>query len=146
MARRIERLAGIAAGLSGAAMLVFALYGPTGSSTSTEVRSDGTTVTSSGTSSLVASQDLSLVLLVFLALIALALFGVAFGAHMHADSGTTEAYGLLWISTIMLGCGALLSIFSIGLFFVPAVLLALVACIAGSARTPRQQPHDPARA
>lgn len=142
MTRRIEKLSSIAAGLIGAAMLLFALYGPTGTTESTEVHSDGTTVTTRDTTSLFESQDVSLVLILFVTILALSLFGVAFGAHTHAASGSGEGFTLLWVSTIALAGGTLLSMFSIGLFFVPSLLLAIVACVAGTQLSMRGRPRN----
>ncbi|HUG16812.1 MAG TPA: hypothetical protein VMM78_17530 [Thermomicrobiales bacterium] len=146
MARRIEMLSGLAAGLIGVATLLFTLYGPTGRIESAETRPDGTIVTSSGATSMLESQSFSVVLILFLTVMTVSLFGVAFGSWTHATSGSAAGFTLLWLSTIALAGGAMLSLLSIGLFFMPSVLLAIIACIAGRARSSQRQPPGPSHA
>lgn len=142
MARRIEQVSGIAAGVLGAAVLLFALFGPTGTQITVETLPDGTRVERRSTTSLWEQQDISLVLVLFLTVMLVSLIGIAVGAWAHASWGSAEGFTLLWISTVALSLGMLLSIFSKGLFFAPSALLAIVACVAGSQRSMRGRPRN----
>ena len=125
--RRIELISGFGAGAVGLLGLIYALFGPTYRYLSVTTKSDGTTSVTSGTASLVERQPLEPVTIVVLAALALLVVGVAVGAYLHSQRGLKSGRALLGLSTALLAFGTVLSCFSIGLFLVPGLLLALIA-------------------
>jgi hypothetical protein len=58
--------------------------------------------------------------------------GLALFAVGHSLRGTAVLLILLWACTILLGAATLLALLSIGVFFVPAAMLALLTSIVGT--------------
>ena len=131
--RRIEAICGVAAGALGLVALGVALFAPLGtqSGCTTSLSPDGVTRTDCSTTSVSVVQAQGLVsLLPAIILFAAPLIGIAVFALMHSlERGSLI---LLWISVALLGVATVLAILSIGIFFAPSALMALLAAIAGS--------------
>ena len=119
---------GVIGGLLALAGWFFALFGPTGSTASEEVRSDGTVVSSSGSTSLL-SDGISPVTMAFLVLVLACIIGVIVGSLLRQVDRTGNARRLVLFSAVVLLLGAIISGFSIGLFLLPGALVSLVAGI-----------------
>jgi hypothetical protein len=131
MLRSFELTAGLAAGLLGLIGLTYALFGQTGTYITTTGTSSGSTTTTTGTTSLV-EQGLHPIAMLFITLMLLCVVGVAVGAYLHSQQGRRGGLWLLWVATALLAVGVLVSGLSIGLFLLPAALLALLAACLGS--------------
>jgi hypothetical protein len=70
--------------------------------------------------------------MLFISLMLLCVAGVAVGAYLHSRQGRRGDLWLLWGATALLAIGVLVSGLSIGLFLLPAALLALLAACLGS--------------
>jgi hypothetical protein len=75
-------------------------------------------------------------------LIAASALSVGIGAYQHSTyqhsvRASENWLRLLWISSLVLFVMAVLGIFSIGLFLLPAVILAMVASVTGDIRSGR---------
>lgn len=130
-------ITGVIGGLLALAGWLYALFGPTGSTGSEEVRSDGTVVTSSGTSSLL-SDGVSPVTMAFLVLVLACIIGVIVGSLLRQVDRTGNARRLVLFSAVVLLFGAIISGFSIGLFLLPGALVSLVAGIMPDRRRPEE--------
>lgn len=62
--------------------------------------------------------------------------GVTTGAYLHGRRGALGGLALLWVCTILVIVGTIISGFTVGIFFLPAAILALVASVAGSFSQP----------
>lgn len=111
---------GVIGGLLALAGWFYALFGPTGSRGREEVRSDGTVVTSSGTSSLF--DGISPVTMAFLVLALFCIIGVIVGSLLRRVDRTGKARWLVLLFGAIIG-------FSVGLFLLPGALVSLVAGI-----------------
>ncbi len=67
----------------------------------------------------------------FVLLLAAAAVGVAVSAYQHSNHPISSWLTLLWVSSLVLLVSTVLSIASVGLLLLPAILLALIAHIAG---------------
>lgn len=130
--QRLELISGVLAGVLGLAALGVALFAPLG----TRCVTTTTSPNASGCSpvSLVQMQSLdslSFAILLFGGLsLAILLITLA-----HSLTRSLPLFILLWVFTGLLWFATLLGALSIGLFFVPADILALVAAIAGTIST-----------
>ncbi len=113
--QRLETTFGVLAVVWGTLCLVFVFFGPLYHSSS------------GGTASIV-QDGLSPITLIFFTILFLALLGIAIGAAIHSRRGGIGWGLLLWISTGIAGAIIVLTILSVGIFFFPSVLLALLAC------------------
>jgi hypothetical protein len=131
--RRIEAISGVAAGALGLVALGVALFAPLGtqSGCTTSLAPDGSTQTDCSTTSVSILQIQGLVsLLPAIILFAAPLIGIAVFALLHSLGRGSLI--LLWISVAVLCVAIFLAILSIGIFFAPSALLALLAAITGS--------------
>jgi hypothetical protein len=151
--RRIEMVCGIATGALGLATLAFALGAPLVTTESGGCTTGGspegitTTCTPSvtGHTSVIANQGLVSLLpaILIFGSILLAIVGFAL-AHSRGGAGTSLTF--LWIFTALLWAAMVLTGFSIGLFFFPTSLLALVTAILASMPDRRHSPAPSAAA
>lgn len=111
MLRNIELGAAFLAGLVGFLGWAYALFGPTYES------SDGATSNVAGTS-------LNTVSAIFFAVVLADLVGTAGGTYLHAQRRRAAGRGLLAACVVVLSVLAIISSFSVGILFLPAVLLA----------------------
>jgi len=127
--RRLELLSGVFGGALGLAALGIALYAPTDelctNTPGPEIRGGCYSV------SLVQAQGLASLSL------AIALFGgFSLGIAVFSVSHTFFRHRvlliLLWTCTVLLGAVTLLALLSIGIYFMPADALALLASIVGT--------------
>lgn len=138
-AQRVELICGVASGVLGLVALATALFAPLGM----ECFSGTTPGVQPGCHAVSLVQMQSLGSLAF----AIELFGtlslaIALFAVWHALTHNVGALILLWVATALLYFSSFLALLSIGLLFVPADLLALVASIAGTlAPQPRTPVH-----
>ncbi len=131
--RRIEAISGIAAGALGLLALGVALFAPLGtqSGCTTSLAPDGSTQTDCSTTSVSIVQVQGLVsLLPAILLFAAPLISIAILALLHSLGRGSLI--LLWISVGVLCVAMFLAVLSIGIFFAPSALLALLAAITGS--------------
>ena len=127
--RRLELLAGALGGALGLAALGYALLAPlaeqcSGSSTS----GNQTTCTAIN---LVQAQGLASLSFAIMLFGGLSL-GVAIFAVCHSLFQRPRLLILLWVCTVLLCFATLLAVLTIGVFFVPADALALLASITGT--------------
>lgn len=128
--RRSRLLPGLIAAIVGLLGWLYALFGPTGQYASTEVRSDGSVISSeSGWTSLWSEQDFHVVTVLFLLVMLVSVIGVFAGTVLHGRLGASTGRVVLWVSAIVLLLGSMLSLFSVGLFLFPGALLAVVAAV-----------------
>jgi hypothetical protein len=131
--RRLEVICGLAAGALGLLALGVALFAPLGtmSGCTTSLAPDGVTRTDCSTTHMGIAQIQGLVsLLPAIILIAAPLIGIAVFAVRHSVGRGSLVP--LWISVAVLYVAMVLAILSIGIFFAPSALLALLAAITGS--------------
>jgi len=103
--RTLGRIMGLAAGLVGLVGWVLALSVASGMS------------------------SLSPISAVFFAPMLLAIGGVAVSAYQYNDRGRTMWLSILVVSTLLLVLGTVLSGFSVGLLFLPAAIMAMIATL-----------------
>lgn len=137
--RRLELLAGALGGALGLVALGYALFAPlseecTGSSTP-----DGQTISTCSSISIAQAQGLGS-LSFAIALFGSLSLGVAIFTICHSLLQRPMLLVLLWICAILLCFATLLAMFSIGMFFVPADALALVASIIGTVASVQPAP------
>lgn len=121
--QRVETIIGILVGILGIVGLLVGTslrhectaVAETGQDTCSTVFAPGALAANSGTGSLAVLTILTLVVL-----------GVVAGAVMHSVSGNSAWRALLWSLTILLLAGTILTLASIGLYLVPALVLALI--------------------
>lgn len=143
-ARLVELICGLAAGMWGWLVLVFFLFGPsyTGSSSGQSCSLDpsGTTVctTFHVTDTHASALDLGLdpVAKFWLSIIAIVLGAIALSAMLHSRTGSMALRGVLFASTGFLLFLTCLSIASIGMLLLPSLALAIVAAAAAT-RSPQ---------
>ena len=73
---------------------------------------------------------------IFFVVMLLCIVGVTSGACMHNQRGAPGGLALLWVCTILLIIGTIISGFTVGIFFLPAALLALITSVTGSFARP----------
>ena len=140
--RRPGAITGLIAGLVGLLGWLYALFGPTGHYVSTEVRTVGaptgepsggdSVTTESGWTNMWSNEDFEAITIMFLLWMLLSVIGVLAGAILHGRYRLTAGRVILWASAIVLLLGAILSMFSIGLFLLPGAVLAMVAAVLAS--------------
>lgn len=153
----IEVVSGLAAGVLGLAGLAYAVYGPSecyasssvsvsapssaGSAAPTAVPEPVTTSASSshGCESL-AQSGLPSRAVDFLIAMAVCLGCTVVGAFSHALWGLHAGLFLLWFAAVALVGGAILTVFSIGAFLLPAAGAALIAAITSTGRQTASAP------
>ena len=119
ISRWIEFVCGPLCGILGLLALVVAFFGPGIS----YQRGTSSGATFSGVSSYAqVNGDV----LPYFVLFGLPLVGVALGATLHTQRGSSAGQILLWVSTAILMLLVGLTILSIGLFFLPSLVLALI--------------------
>jgi hypothetical protein len=127
--QRLELICGVLGGALGLAALGVALFAPLG------VRCVDTTVSSSASGcspvNLIQMQDLASLTFAITLFGGLSLSIILFAVG-HSLTHTLPLLIALWVFTMLLWFATLLGALSIGLFFVPADGLALVAAIAGT--------------
>lgn len=111
MLRNVELGAALLTGLAGFLGWAYALFGPTYES-------------SSGATANVAGTSLNTVSASFFAVMLAILVGIVDGAYLHALRRRAAGRGLLAACVIVLSVLAIISGFSVGIFFLPAVALA----------------------
>jgi hypothetical protein len=127
-------LSGLAAGLLGLLGLGYALLGPTGRYVRSSATPGGPVIRTTGTTSLLETQGLP----PFIVIMAIGVIGVAAAAVLDTQQPSRISLALLWGLSLLVVGGAALSLLSIGLFLLPAALLALIAAFLGSARLARE--------
>ncbi|GEM_PF-2579519 len=70
--------------------------------------------------------------LLYVALVMASAVGVAASAWKHSRTGLSGWLVALWISTIVLLAFNVLGLASVGIFLLPATLLALISCLVGT--------------
>lgn len=135
---RIEVVSGLLAGLLGAALLAFAVFGPSYGTSSTNLRTGGESL--SYVSMVALGLDPRAV--AFLALMAACLASVASASYLHSRLGGHAWLALLRVCAVLLVLGAFIGSASIGLLL-PSGALAMVAAAAGN-QSPRAG-HEPPR-
>jgi hypothetical protein len=136
MLRRVESVTGITAAVVGLIGLVMFAFATGYEESEEETTGVGTaTVVTHESPPLIDDQTGPTLRII---LVAVPILGaVAFGAWKHARGGSTGSGVLLIVATILLWMGAMVGAFSVGLFVIPAALLALVSLIAcGLGRDP----------
>lgn len=118
MARRIESVGGLLAGLLGVLGLAYATFGPTYRSSTGATRN---LIEMNG-------PQVLAVILVLLLLIA----SVAVGAYLHGTRRRGLGLVLLWVGATLLALARVITGFSIGVFLQPAAALGLISAVAGS--------------
>lgn len=118
-ARRVEVLAGVTAGALGIVGWLYALFGPVYTS-------------SEGSHASVVQMSLNLTSATFFVVMLLSIIGVVVGAYLHGKQRWAAGLIVLWFSTALFLVGTVLSGFSVGLFFLPATLAALIASVVGT--------------
>jgi hypothetical protein len=134
--RRIEAICGVAAGALGLVALGAALFAPlvAQSGCTTTLTSDGVTQTDCSTAtpiSIAQAQGLASLIPVITAF-SVILISIAVFALLHSAGRWIGSLILLWISVALLWLAMTVALLSIGIFFAPSALLALVAAIFGS--------------
>lgn len=127
--RRLELLGGVLGGALGLAALGFALFAPLGeqcSNSSTLDNQSTCTAISLAQAQGLASLSFAITLFGGLSL------GVAIFAVCHSVLRRPMLLILLWVCTALLCFATLLAMLSIGVFFVPADISALLASITGT--------------
>jgi hypothetical protein len=127
--RRLELLAGVLAGALGLAALGYALFAPLGEQCTNSSTQDNQSICSPV--SLVQAQGLASLSFAITLFGGLSL-GIAIFAICHSLFQRSALLVFLWICAILLCIATLLAILSIGIYFVPADALALLACITGT--------------
>ena len=135
--RRLELLAGVLAGALGLAALGYALFAPLSEECVGSSTPDGQTISTCSSVSLAQAQGLGSLSFAITLFGGLSL-GVAVFAVSHSLLQRPRLLVLLWVCAVLLCFATLLAMFSIGMFFVPADALALLACIIGTIAS--QQP------
>lgn len=124
LARTVEWISGLAAGTTGVIVIAYVVFGPLYTTVSTD-RPQPRSVS-------LWEMGLAPGTVVFLAAVLLCALGSAYGAYLHGRRHRRAGLIVLWVSAILLWTGALLSMFSIGLFLLPVAILSLIAAVAGS--------------
>jgi hypothetical protein len=122
MTRQVELLCGLAAGVVGVVGWAYALFGPTYTN-------------DVGGHASVAQISLNPTSITFFVVMLLCIAGVTAGAYLHWRTGSPGGLALLWTAAVLLTVGTALGAASVGVFLLPAALLALIASIAGSIAT-----------
>lgn len=135
--RRLELICGVLSGALGLAALGVGLFAPLG----TECIDTTAPGSQAGCFPVSQVQVQGLASLAF----AITLFGglslgIALFALWHSLAPSLPALILLWVCTVLLWGATLLALLSIGVLFVPADVLALVACIAGTVAAGQRVP------
>jgi hypothetical protein len=132
---RAELLSGLAAGLLGLLTWGVALFAPLGISVSGSCDSNGACTEVYGHFSLFQS-GIEPMTWVFLAILAASFVLVGISAAQHSRSGHSLWRVPLWVATVLILTFVLVAGLSIGLFFAPAGLLALLAaCLSVGTQT-----------
>ncbi|MCC6626582.1 MAG: hypothetical protein IT340_04170 [Chloroflexi bacterium] len=126
MASTLERVGGMLTLLVGGTSLAYAVFRPS--------YTDG-----QGNWRSIAEESLNPGSVTFLLLMLVAMGVVTVGAARHGRGGGRRWFALIVAGTLALLLGTLLSLLSIGLLLVPALVLALVTLGSGLARTS----HEP---
>ncbi len=145
VARRIEVVGGIAASLLGLAASAYLLTAPNqGMSSTGSCNAQGICqeITTGDPSPLLADPAGTL----FSAILPVTFFGLlALSVVRHSQTGARFWRGWLWVISVLLVVFSVLSMLSIGFFFMPSALLALLAAICSSfAPTPAMERPQPA--
>ena len=147
-ARTTEVAAAVGAAIVGAASMLFVLIAPTVSTmsgTSAVVAADGSLVQAGSTGTVethsLMEDGAEGAVIVALVILAMMFAWLVVAAFLHGHAGGFRSSLPIWIPAVLLCVFVFLTGFSIGLFFVPSALLALIAAIAAtgharSARTP----------
>jgi hypothetical protein len=145
VARQIEVVGGIAASLLGLAASAYLLTAPNqGMSSTTRCNAQGICqmITAGDPSPLLADPVGTLLS----AILPVTFFGMlALSVVRHSQTGARFWRGWLWVISVLLVAFSILGMLSIGLFFLPSALLALLAAICSSfAPTPTMERPQPA--
>ncbi|HZR38991.1 MAG TPA: hypothetical protein VFB12_02660 [Ktedonobacteraceae bacterium] len=131
--QRIEAWSGLLSLIFGILGLGYATFGPIYQYASGTIGPGGQSNSTSG------NNDASLwqvgihpITLIIFCILLLAMFGVAIAALSYSRTQGRGWHIILWLSTIVITIITLLAIFSVGMFFLPALLLALIASIISS--------------
>jgi hypothetical protein len=159
MSRRVELSIGLFAAVLGLIGLGLAVFGPA-------TYSYGTNWLTAGPASLWDQGIDTTNVLIFLAAMILGALGIGVGAYLRSEGGGTDALALLWAGFIVLVVGAAITLsgstaavvpselhtstpdsVGIGVYLLPAALVAFVAAIIGTAahfeprKTAAMRPH-----
>ncbi|GCE17636.1 hypothetical protein [Dictyobacter kobayashii] len=126
--QRIETWSGLLSLTFGILGLAYAIFGPLYQYTSSTTDPSGKSGTASGTANLLQMGIQPITLVIFCILL-LALIGVAIAAQLHGRTGNNGWRTILWLSTAIITIFILISILSVGIFFLPAFLFAAIASI-----------------
>jgi hypothetical protein len=137
-AHLVELICGLAAGAWGLLALAFFLFGPSytgGSSGQTcSANPDGTTTCTTHPETIFHASALQLGLSpdarFWLSLMMLVLGAIAVSAMLHSRTGSATLRGILVACTSLLCFLTCLGIFSVGLFLLPSLALAIIASVA----------------
>jgi hypothetical protein len=136
--RRLELLGGVLGGILGLTALSYALFAPLGKEcigSSVPGRPSTCHATSLLQAQGLASLSFTIVLFGGLSL------GLALGAVGHSLRRHAMLLTLLWVCTMLLLAASLLALLSIGVFFMPAAILALLTSIVGTLAGQQRQGH-----
>lgn len=126
--RAVEGVCGVLSGVLGLAGLGVAFWAPGDVSCSSTTTSSGSVTQTCHTVSYIAANGLSGALPVIVGF-AIVFVALALGAALHGWRGAREGRAMLWVATVLLVFGNVLTILSIGVFLLPSTLLALVASV-----------------
>lgn len=124
----------------------YALFGQSGQYVVVEATADGgSTVIETGTTSMWTAEEFHPVLVLFLGIMLASIVCVLFGALLHGQFRHPAGVTMMWSASIILFLGAILSMFSIGMFLLPGAVLSAVAALLAlaGARTPRNPASEP---
>lgn len=137
--RRVELLLGVVTAILGLAALAVALGAPLGTETRSCTTSGGINQAPTVDCSLAGTQHISAIenqglvsLLPAILAFSAVLLAIAGFAYVHSRSGARSSLTFLWIFTVLLWVMMLLAALSIGVFLVPAALVALITAILAS--------------
>ncbi len=133
--RWFEAVSGVLAGLAGGAAVVYFLTAPTYSTAGCSIATPGEPpICTTGTETLIQVNGAHAVVL--LSLVAALSLGVAVSAVWHSRTSRSGARRMLWFCALVLTLLAVASLPSIGVFLLPSVVLALIACACSFGRWP----------
>ena len=133
----IERLTGLAAGLLGLLALGFVLFGPLYSTSSESCTGgpNGSTCspTTYGSATFFeVNHSIQPITISYLSFLAVLFVSIAFLATWHSHSGGSVLRASLWVLTGFLALSTCLGMASVGVFFLPGLVLAVIASAAAA--------------
>ncbi|HLV98732.1 MAG TPA: hypothetical protein VKT82_08665 [Ktedonobacterales bacterium] len=134
---RMERLSGLAAGVLGLLVLGFVLFGPLYLTSGQECTGGPTgtahcTTLNGAATFFEVNTSLQPVTIFYLSFLAVLFVGIAFLAVWHSRSRSSVLRACLWGLTGLLALSTGIGMASVGLFFVPSLVLAVIASAAAA--------------